>query len=93
MGIIDGGMAEATFFTSLSAAGCRLTAFYYWTQPSVGPMLLDHLFRAAVGRFIEYEIDLDINLVKGLADLAGDLKQCQLTRFDGVVVQNRRALA
>jgi phenylpropionate dioxygenase-like ring-hydroxylating dioxygenase large terminal subunit len=84
---------EATFFTSLGAAGCRLTAFYYWTRPSVGPMGLDRLFRAAVGRFIEYEIDLDINLVRGLADSAGDLKQCQLTRFDGVVVQNRRVLA
>jgi hypothetical protein len=54
---------------------------------------LDRLFRAAVGRFIEYEIDLDINLVRGLAASVADLKQCQLTRFDGVVVRNRRALA
>ena len=84
---------EATFFTSLGAAGCRLTAFYYWTRPSVGPVGLDRLFRAAVGRFIEYEIDLDINLVGGLAASVADLKQCQLTRFDGVVVRNRRALA
>jgi hypothetical protein len=56
-------------------------------------MGLDSLFRAAIGRFIEYEMDLDINLVRGLADSADDLKQCQLTRFDGVALQNRRALA
>jgi phenylpropionate dioxygenase-like ring-hydroxylating dioxygenase large terminal subunit len=83
---------EATFFTALGEAGCRLTAFYYWTRPSLRPTGLDRLFRAVVGRFIEYEIDLDINLVRGLADSAVDLKQCQLTRFDGVVVQNRRGL-
>jgi phenylpropionate dioxygenase-like ring-hydroxylating dioxygenase large terminal subunit len=80
------------FFTPISADETAIITFVYTKSRYFGPAGGARLFRPFMMRQLNYEVQLDVNILEGLADKSASLEGMKLSRFDKALGLNRERI-